>query len=251
MMNRRHFLQSSLGTAAMLTLTPSLIPFQRSHAGTQGLKLSLPDLPYAHDALEPAIDTLTMHIHHGKHHQGYINNFNRTLESWTDSAAYESLESLFAHLHELPDTVRTTLRNNGGGAWNHELFWRCMTPDRDTSPSTKLAQAIDRDFGSTDALKAEFSKAAATRFGSGWAWLCADTNHRLFVSSTPNQDNPLMASFVDQPGIPLLGIDVWEHAYYLHYQNRRSDYISAFWDIINWNTVSERYEQLLTHSPQH
>ncbi|MYG82264.1 MAG: superoxide dismutase, partial [Candidatus Dadabacteria bacterium] len=179
----------------------------------------LPDLPYDHDALEPHIDTETMRIHHSKHHQGYVNNLNAALEKHPELAE-KSLEELLSDLDSVPEDIRTAVRNNGGGHANHSLFWPCMAPGSGGTPSGELADAIDSTFGSFDAFVEMFSKAAATRFGSGWAWLCVDGNGGLMVTSTANQDNPVSDGLK-----PILGLDVWEHAYYLNYQNRRPDYV--------------------------
>jgi len=194
----------------------------------------LPALPYAHDALEPHIDTTTMQIHHGKHHQAYVTNLNKALEGAADTG--RPLEELMRGL----DMTNMAVRNNGGGHYNHSLFWTVMAPNAGGLPGGDLADAITRDFGSFDAFKEKFSTAGATRFGSGWAWLCVHAGGRLEVCSTPNQDNPLMPG-VGCGGTPILGMDVWEHAYYLHYQNRRPDYISAFWNVVNWAEVGRRY----------
>ncbi len=194
----------------------------------------LPTLPYPHDALEPHIDTTTMQIHHGKHHQAYVTNLNKALEGSSDAG--KPIEELMKGL----DMTNMAVRNNGGGHYNHSLFWSVMAPNAGGAPSGELAAAIDRDFGSFDAFKEKFSTAGATRFGSGWAWLCVHKGGKLEVCSTPNQDNPLMPG-VGCGGTPVLGMDVWEHAYYLHYQNRRPDYISAFWNVVNWAEVARRY----------
>lgn len=196
-------------------------------------KFELPALPYAFNALEPHIDARTMEIHHDKHHAAYVNNLNKAVEG-TEMEG-KSLEDLFASISKYPAAVR----NNGGGHYNHSLFWEIMGPNKGGAPSGKLADAINSAFGSFDKFKEQFSNAAATRFGSGWAWLVV-SNGKLVVSSTPNQDNPLM-DVAEVKGIPILGIDVWEHAYYLHYQNRRPDYISAFWNVINWDEVAKRF----------
>ncbi|MCB9206685.1 MAG: superoxide dismutase [Ignavibacteriales bacterium] len=198
-------------------------------------KFELPALPYDFNALEPNIDARTMEIHHGKHHAGYVNNLNAAVEN-TDMAG-KSLEELLANVSSHPVAVR----NNGGGHFNHSLFWSVMGPNKGGNPSGALADDINSTFGSFDAFKDQFSKAAATRFGSGWAWLVV-SNGKLVVTSTPNQDNPLM-DIADVKGTPILGLDVWEHAYYLNYQNRRPDYISAFWNVINWDAVAERYSK--------
>jgi Fe-Mn family superoxide dismutase len=197
------------------------------------MAFELPNLPYAHDALEPHIDTATMEIHHSKHHAGYTNNLNAAIEG-TDLAG-KSIEEIIANV-----TGNAAVRNNGGGFYNHSLFWNIMSPNGGGQPSGNLAAAIDSELGGFDAFKATFSKAAATRFGSGWAWLCVDANGKLCVCSTANQDNPLM-DVADCKGTPILGLDVWEHAYYLNYQNKRPDYINAFFNVVNWEEVAKRY----------
>ncbi|MFO0413545.1 MAG: superoxide dismutase [bacterium] len=192
----------------------------------------LPPLPYAHDALEPAIDKATMEFHHGKHHQAYVDNLNKAVDA--DSALQgKSLEELFATISKAPKAVR----NNGGGHWNHSLFWELLAPVGETGdPSAELAAAIDRDLGGMEAFKAAFNAAGAGQFGSGWAWLIVQDG-RLKVTSTPNQDNPLMDVAEDR-GAVVLAADVWEHAYYLNYQNRRADYLKAFWTVVNWNRAN-------------
>ncbi len=198
----------------------------------------LPKLPYAYDALEPYIDARTMEIHHTKHHQAYINNVNAALEG-TALAGLDVLE-LIQRLGEVPEEKRTAVRNNGGGHANHSLFWEVMGPKAGGEPGGDLGKAIADAFGGFAGFKEQFSKAAATRFGSGWAWLCKHEGGRLSICSTPNQDSPLMKD-VPCNGVPILGLDVWEHAYYLHYQNRRPDYISAFFSVINWDKVAENF----------
>ncbi len=198
------------------------------------MAFELPALPYATNALETHIDTKTMEIHHGKHHNAYVTNLNNAIAGTPEEG--KSLEELMASVSKLSAAVR----NNGGGHFNHSLFWTVMSPNGGGNPSGDLAAAIDSAFGSFDAFKDQFSKAAATRFGSGWAWLCVDASGALFVTSTPNQDNPVM-DIAEKPGTPILGLDVWEHAYYLHYQNRRPDYISAFWNVVNWAEVAKRF----------
>ena len=199
---------------------------------------TLPELPYAYDALEPHIDARTMEIHHSKHHQAYINNVNGALEG--TALADKPVEELIADLSAVPEDKRGAVRNNGGGHANHSLFWTVMSASGGGTPSGDLAAAIDADLGGFDAFKEAFSKAAATRFGSGWAWLCVGDG-KLCVCSTPNQDSPLMAGVVESTGTPILGLDVWEHAYYLNYQNRRPDYVAAFFNVINWDAVAERF----------
>ncbi len=198
------------------------------------MAFELPALPYATDALEPHIDTLTMEIHHGKHHNAYVTNLNNAVAG-TDGEE-KSIDEIIANISKFPAAVR----NNGGGHFNHSLFWSIMSPNGGGTPSGDLANAIDSTFGSFDAFKAEFSKAAATRFGSGWAWLCVDADGGIFVTSSPNQDNPVM-DIAEKSGTPILALDVWEHAYYLNYQNRRPDYISSFWNVIDWDAVAKRY----------
>ena len=200
------------------------------------MAFELPSLKYSFDALEPHIDTKTMQIHHGKHHAGYTNNLNNAIKG-TDLETM-SIETILAEL----DLNNAAVRNNGGGFFNHSLFWNVMSPNGGGIPSGDLASAINDSFGSFDEFKSAFSKAAGTRFGSGWAWLCVHPGGKLEVCSTPNQDNPLMKG-VGCGGQPILGLDVWEHAYYLNYQNRRPDYISGFFNVINWDFVSELYSK--------
>ncbi|MCA9784443.1 MAG: superoxide dismutase [Calditrichaeota bacterium] len=195
----------------------------------------LPDLPYDFNALEPSIDARTMEIHHGKHHNAYVTNLNNALEAAGGDLGDKDIISLCANLNLVPEAQRTAVRNNGGGHYNHSLFWSVMCSGGSADVSLELARAID-DFGGMDALREKFAAAAATRFGSGWAWITA-SGGKIQVSSTPNQDNPLM----DNSGTPILGLDVWEHAYYLHYQNRRPDYIKAWWEVVNWAEVSKRF----------
>ncbi|WP_298127402.1 superoxide dismutase [Brevundimonas sp.] len=196
------------------------------------MAFTLPPLPYAHDALEPAIDKATMEFHHGKHHQAYVDNLNKAVDA--DPALQgKSLEDLFATMSTLPKAVR----NNGGGHWNHSLFWELLAPEGQTGePSAELAAAIDRDLGGMEKFKEAFNAAGAGQFGSGWAWLIVQDG-KLKVTSTPNQDNPLM-DVADEKGAVVLGADVWEHAYYLKYQNRRADYLKAFWSVVNWNKAN-------------
>lgn len=197
------------------------------------MSFELPQLPYAYDALEPHIDARTMEIHHGKHHAGYTNNLNAAIANTENDG--KSIEDILRNL----DMNNAAVRNNGGGFYNHSLFWSVMSPNGGGMPTGELADAINEAFGDFDSFKSAFSKAAATRFGSGWAWLCS-TNGKLDVCSSANQDNPLMPS-IGCGGVPILGIDVWEHAYYLNYQNRRPDYVTAFFSVINWDEVSSRY----------
>ena len=198
------------------------------------MAFELPQLPYAYDALEPHFDKETMNIHHTKHHNTYVTNLNAAIEG-NQELQSKSIEELVANLDAVPEAIRTAVRNNGGGHANHSLFWTILSPNGGGTPTGELADAISAKFGSFDAFKAEFAKAATTRFGSGWAWLVVN-NGELEVTSTPNQDSPLT-----EGKTPVLGLDVWEHAYYLHYQNRRPDYIGSFWNIVNWDEVAKRY----------
>ena len=202
------------------------------------MAFTLPALPYAHEALEPHFDTMTMQIHHGKHHQAYVDNLNKALAGTEHES--KTLEELMAVMSTLPMAVR----NNGGGHYNHSLFWEILSPNGGGQPTGKLAEAIESQLGGLEKMKADFANAGMTRFGSGWAWLCVKADKTLCVCSTPNQDNPLM-DLAECPGTPIMGMDVWEHAYYLHYQNRRADYIGAFWNVVNWDEVSKRYEAAL------
>ena len=202
------------------------------------MSFELPALDYAFNALEPHIDARTMEIHHGKHHQAYVTNLNNALK---DNAAALSggLEEIIRNISKYSPAVR----NNGGGHWNHSMFWKVMSPNGGGTPGGDLGSAITATFGSFDAMREQFNQAAATRFGSGWAWLVVHDG-KLVITSTPNQDNPLM-DIAEVKGTPILGLDVWEHAYYLHYQNRRPDYIGAFWNVVNWEEVSRRYAAAL------
>jgi Fe-Mn family superoxide dismutase len=200
------------------------------------MAFELPALAYATDALEPHIDKMTMEIHHGKHHQAYVDNLNKALAG-TDSANAK-IEDILKSISKFPMPVR----NNGGGHYNHSLYWSIMSPNGGGVPTGDLAKALDAAFGSFDAFKQKFAEAGTTRFGSGWAWLCLKADGTLCVCSTPNQDNPLM-DIAECPGTPLLGMDVWEHAYYLKYQNKRPDYIAAFWHVVNWTAVGERFSK--------
>ena len=198
------------------------------------MAFTLPALPYANDALEPHIDARTMEIHHTKHHQAYVNNLNAAIEKAPELAS-KSLDDLMRGINSVPEAVRTAVRNNGGGHWNHSLFWQLMGPGKGGEPTGKLADAIKSAFGDFNKFKEQFAAAGAGRFGSGWAWLVNDGG-KLSITSTPNQDNPLM-----EGKTAILGLDVWEHAYYLKYQNRRPDYITAWWNVVNWDAVTERY----------
>ena len=197
---------------------------------------ALPPLPYDYNALEPHIDEQTMRIHHDKHHAAYVNNLNAALEPYADLQG-KSLEALISNLDAVPEAIRTTVRNNGGGHHNHTLFWEIMAPGGAKAPTGALAAAIDKELGGFDKFKEAFAKACATRFGSGWGWLARRKDGSLEVYSTANQDSPVM-----EGKVPLLGCDVWEHAYYLKYQNRRPDYVSAWWNVVNWTDVAKRYD---------
>jgi superoxide dismutase, Fe-Mn family len=199
------------------------------------MPFTLPPLPYPTNALEPSIDAQTMEIHHGKHHAGYVNNLNAALEK-APALQGKSLEELLKNLSAVPEAVRTAVRNNAGGHWNHSLFWQVMAPNAGGAPTGKLADAIKSSFGDFEKFKEQFNAAGGSRFGSGWAWLLNDGG-KLSIVSTPNQDNPIM----DGKAAPILGLDVWEHAYYLKYQNRRPDYMKAWWNVVNWAEVAKRF----------
>ena len=204
------------------------------------MAFTLPELPYAENALEPAFDAKTMNIHHSKHHAAYVAKLNAAIEGTEFET--KTIEELCAGIHNLPEAIQGAVRNNGGGHFNHSLFWKSLAaPGSGGAPSGELAAAIDGTFDSMDGFKESFANAAATRFGSGWAWLCVKSDGELCICSSPNQDNPMMVGISECPGTPILGLDVWEHAYYLHYQNRRPEYISAFWDVVDWNAVSQRF----------
>lgn len=199
------------------------------------MAFQLPALPYANDALEPHIDAQTMEIHHDRHHNTYVTNLNAALENAPELQG-KSLEDLLANLDSVPESIRTAVRNNGGGHHNHSLFWEIIGPNGGGAPTGDIAAAIDSELGGFDKFKEDFAKAATTRFGSGWAWLVVGKDGKLSITSTPNQDSPIFEGLT-----PVLGLDVWEHAYYLKYQNKRPDYISAFWNVINWDEVNKRY----------
>lgn len=199
------------------------------------MAFTLPALPYAFDALEPHIDKETMEIHHGKHHQAYVNNLNKAIEGTEHEN--KSLEELIKHAGSISPAVR----NNGGGHWNHSFFWEILSPDGGGKPEGELARAIDESFGSFEEMQEKFNAAGGGRFGSGWAWLAKGTDDKLMICSSPNQDNPLM-DVAECKGTPILGCDVWEHAYYLKYQNKRPDYMKAFWNVVNWKKVAEHFE---------
>ena len=199
------------------------------------MSFTLPPLPYPTNALEPSIDARTMEIHHGKHHAAYVNNLNAALEK-APELQNKSLDDLLKNLNAVPESIRTAVRNNGGGHWNHSMFWQIMSPSGGGKPTGKLADAINSAFGDFERFKEQFNAAGGSRFGSGWAWLVSDGG-KLSIVSTPNQDNPIM----DGKPAPILGLDVWEHAYYLKYQNRRPDYMKAWWNVVNWPEVAKRF----------
>jgi superoxide dismutase, Fe-Mn family len=201
----------------------------------------LPKLDYDYSALEPHIDAKTMEIHHTKHHQTYIDKVNQALEG-QDQLAEKDVKSLISDLNAVPESIRTVVRNNGGGHYNHSFFWKIIGPGKGGEPTGKLAEAIRQKWGSLDKFKEEFAAAGVGRFGSGWAWLCVRDDKSLCICSTPNQDSPLMKGVVECTGTPVIGLDVWEHAYYLNYQNRRPDYIKAFWNVVNWEKAGKNFE---------
>ncbi len=203
----------------------------------------LPKLKYEYNALEPHIDAKTMEIHHSKHHAGYTKNFNAALEK--AGITGDCAKDILSDLKNVPEEHRTAIKNNGGGYVNHKIFWKIMSPDGGGEPSGELKEAIDKDFGSFAAFKEEFSTAAKTRFGSGWAWLCVKDDGKLCVCSTPNQDNPIM-DVAECKGYPILCLDVWEHSYYLKYTNKRPEYVEAFWNVVNWDEVEKRYQKALS-----
>lgn len=229
-MNRKDFIKAIVGSSFLLKMGDVFakpVSFEGMHV--------LAPLPYPNDALEPHIDKMTMEIHHDRHHKAYVDNLNKAIAG-TDMEKLP-LAQLIKDVSKYPVAVR----NNGGGHWNHTFFWQIMGPKGGGAPTGKLATAINSSFGSFDKMKEEFAKAATSRFGSGWAWLIVGPDKKLKITSTPNQDNPLMDVVTDK-GTPILAIDVWEHAYYLKYQNKRADYIAAFWNVVNWNKVSENFE---------
>ena len=242
-MNKRQFIKN----IGLLSVATSLFGYKTTNAEEANIaytntnqllndgKFVLPPLPYGYDALEDYIDKLTMEIHHNKHHKAYVDNLNKAVEG--NSSNWNSLEEILQGLHKksLP-----AIRNNAGGHWNHTFFWESMSATKFQICGTKTLAAINKAFGDYDKFKDEFTKAALSRFGSGWAWLCKDKNGDLFITSTPNQDNPLMKKLADKVGTPILALDVWEHAYYLKYQNKRADYIKSFFVVVNWAKVEER-----------
>lgn len=244
-MHKRDFIKLTGMVAAGTVIAPTLTfcgnapEPEKSETETDEVtatEFTLPVLPYAYDALEPHIDARTMEIHHSKHHAGYTTKLNDALAGNNDFKG-KTINEILASLKDNDD--HTAIRNNGGGYYNHKLFWEVMGPNGGGAPSGNVAEAINQNFGSYDAFKEEFTKAASTVFGSGWAWLCADGSKKLYISATPNQDNPLMKNLAENPGTPILGLDVWEHAYYLKHQNKRPDYIESFYNVINWDKVNE------------
>lgn len=236
MMTRRTALKNTALAAVACAATPTFLTHEAVAAESSG-GFSLPPLPYPADALEPHIDARTMEIHHGKHHAGYVNNLSKALAEAPEWNR-KSVEEIVRGISSVPEKIRTTVRNNAGGHFNHSLFWPMMAKDGKKQPVGELSQAMEQTFGSLSGFKEKFTDAATKVFGSGWAWLVLGEGGRLRIVSTPNQDNPLMT---DKTSIPLLGLDVWEHAYYLKYQNRRADYINAWFNVVNWDFVSERF----------
>lgn len=249
-MNKRQFLKNTgllalvaavAGTNKVLAAESEAPIFTPYNLQPLAGEFVLPALPYATSALEPLIDTQTMEIHHGKHHKAYVDNLNKAI---TNNPAWANM-SLEDILHKLKSKDDALLRNNAGGHWNHSFFWKHLSTTRGQRPGAKTSEAINQSFGSFDNFKTEFTKAALGRFGSGWAWLCLGKDKKLFICSTPNQDNPLMTKIADKKGFPIMGVDVWEHAYYLKYQNKRADYINAFLEIQNWDLTEADLAQRL------
>jgi Fe-Mn family superoxide dismutase len=236
--SRRVFIKNTALLTAGATIMAST-PIQL-FAQDKTSTFKLPDLPYAYNALEPSIDELTMRIHHTKHHQAYVNNLNTAIAKY-DELTKMSIESLVKNIESFPADVQTAIRNNGGGHWNHTFFWNILTTEKDTKPSKELIAAIEKHFPSYDIFLEEFNKAAGKVFGSGWVWLIVTPKKSLKLVATPNQDNPLM-SYSSEQGTPILGIDVWEHAYYLKHQNVRANYIKDFWSVVNWKQVNTNFE---------
>jgi Fe-Mn family superoxide dismutase len=240
-MDKRSFLKATGILAAGVVMAPAMACKQAEAAmAMKPAEFVLPELGYAFTALEPHIDSLTMEIHHDKHHAAYVTNLNKALNQLPGGFPAKSIEEICAEA----TADQAAIRNNGGGHYNHSRFWKWIAPGGATAPSGALEAAIIKQFGSLDEMKKQFSEAAKSRFGSGWAWLSMAEDKSLFISSTPNQDNPLMKNLVDKVGKPILGLDIWEHAYYLHYQNKRVDYISAFWNVVNWTQVESDFSQV-------
>jgi len=240
-MNRRYFLGSVLASAGIGLLPSRLLGAQASANGPY----QLPELPYAYNALEPHIDEKTMRIHHDKHYAGYTRKFNNALANADDKYSNLPLVELLAMTAALPEPLHTSVRKNGGGFYNHTLFWKIMSPEGGDEPESELMKPIQKAFGSFSAMMESFAEAGKSRFGSGWAWLCVNEKKELFITSTPNQVNPLMRGIADESGTPILCLDVWEHAYYLNYQNRRADYIKAFNEVIDWSSVASLYKSAI------
>jgi len=252
-MTRRQAIQRTAFATAAVAAGSSVVTAQAQTPTAPTGPFTLPPLPYALDALEPHIDAQTMQIHHGKHHAAYVNNLNKAVAD-SPELGKKTVDQLIADLNAVPEKIRTAVRNNGGGHANHTLFWQVMAKGGGGQPKGELAKAIDKKFGSFTAFKDELTKAGLSQFGSGWAWLCASNSKELSIQATPNQDSPMMLRpeeklfnkrfGLDLPKALLIGIDVWEHAYYLKYQNKRADYIAAWFNVINWDFVSERFEKL-------
>ncbi|MBD1808688.1 superoxide dismutase [Microcoleus sp. FACHB-SPT15] len=247
-LNRRNFLillGATTGAAALGTLPSVAQPLLKSLGGTKqnptqtGDTFQLPPLPYDYNALEPHIDAATMQFHHDRHHAAYVKNLNDAVNKYPELKS-KSVEQLISDLNSIPEDIRTTIRNNGGGHVNHTMFWEIMSPNGGGEPTGAIATAIKANFGSFDEFKKQFNDAGAKRFGSGWAWLVRTQDGKLAVTSTPNQDSPLM-----EGSFPIMGNDVWEHAYYLKYQNKRADYLTAWWNVVKWNEVNKRLEQAM------
>ena len=248
--SRRDFLSAvGIGALAAATATSvtrsalanTLTPLHPLPQEKTTMVFTLPELPYAENALEPTIDALTMNIHRTKHHNAYVTNLNKALDGHPTLQAM-SIDEICRNINTMPDGIKTAVRNNGGGHWNHSMYWTWMAPKGSGgAPSPALSAALAKAFGSVEEFKVKFAAAGVGRFGSGWAWLCKNADGTVAICSTANQDNPLMKGIVDGCGTPILGCDVWEHAYYLHYQNRRPDYLAAWWDVVNWNAVNALY----------
>jgi superoxide dismutase, Fe-Mn family len=241
--NRRNFLillgGSAIGAGIGMSRSPLDLTWVESAIAAEAPTgpFTLPPLPYDYSALEPHIDAATMQFHHDKHHATYINNLNTALQKYPELQS-KSIEELLTGLADLPEDIQTTVRNNGGGHFNHNMFWEIMGPNKGGEPTGAIAAAIDSTFGGFDAFQQQFNEAGAKRFGSGWVWLVKDQDGKLQIVSTPNQDNPILEGLV-----PIMGNDVWEHAYYLNYQNRRADYLTAWWNVANWDEINRRYEE--------
>ena len=240
-MTRREAIKTVALTAGAIAVAPSLVDGQNTAQGGAGYPFKVPDLGYSYDALEPYIDAQTMQIHHDKHHSAYVENLNKALADAPDATKKMTVEELLASLDTLPEKIRTAVRNNAGGHYNHSLFWKMLKKNENGKPSGDLAKAIDTSFGSFSSFQEKFSDAGAKVFGSGWAWLVLKDGKTLEIVSTPNQDSPIS----QKTTAPILGLDVWEHSYYLKHQNRRPEYIKAFWNVVNWDYAAERYSSAL------